>query len=438
MVALDSHQRGLIAAISSVAVVSFSLSVMVPLLALEMERRQTPGFIIGLQTTAMGLTSVFASFFAPVFIKRFGVRLISFFTILFPMLIFPLYPFVENILLWFPMRMATAFCIANLMIASEFWITSIAPAQKRALIMGVHSSFLAAGFAAGPLLLTIVGTRGSFPFFVSAAILACGLLPQLIPSPALPTVDKAARPLAFFTILQIAPLALLAAFFNGGAEHNVYTFLAIWGVRSGMSEIDASLLLTAFGVGSMFLQVPLCHLADKYGRLPMLGVCAGLGALCIAGLPFFADSRYFLYALIIPYGGLIFAIYSIGVAYLGEKFTGGELLTANSAFLMAFALGMLCIPPIAGQGMDYWNPHGTRGRFSGVVGGVCTAGFISNAKVPGAAFIIVGNFRPANSRPRARYGWDRRLQSCSTLCASDQHGRRPCAHPRKHRGPRHC
>jgi hypothetical protein len=48
----------------------------------------------------------------------------------------------------------------------------------------------------------------------------------------------------------------------------------------------------------------------------------------------------------------------VGLAHLGSRYSGADLASANAAFIMLYALGMIAGPPIVGFGMDLISPNG--------------------------------------------------------------------------------
>ena len=52
------------------------------------------------------------------------------------------------------------------------------------------------------------------------------------------------------------------------------------------------------------------------------------------------------------------SLYAVGLAYLGSRYRDAELASANAAFIMLYALGMIFGPPVVGFGMDLISPNG--------------------------------------------------------------------------------
>ena len=47
----------------------------------------------------------------------------------------------------------------------------------------------------------------------------------------------------------------------------------------------------------------------------------------------------------------------------GDRFRGSEMVALNAAIVMAYGLGSLTGPTLAGAAMDAWNPQGLLGFF---------------------------------------------------------------------------
>ena len=52
------------------------------------------------------------------------------------------------------------------------------------------------------------------------------------------------------------------------------------------------------------------------------------------------------------WGGISFAIYPVGLALLGQRFRGGDMARANTAFSLLYIVGGLIGRPLTGAAMD--------------------------------------------------------------------------------------
>jgi len=90
----------------------------------------------------------------------------------------------------------------------------------------------------------------------------------------------------------------------------------------------------------------------------VLAVIATIGLFGALAMPLVAHSVIGLGLLLLIWGGVAGALYTVGLAHLGARFSGGDLAAANAAFVILYNAGMVIGPPLAGGGIDLYRPHG--------------------------------------------------------------------------------
>ena len=106
---------------------------------------------------------------------------------------------------------------------------ALAPPARRGRIMGVYTSVISAGFAAGPLCLLVVGTQGWPPFLVGiVAFVFCGVCLALVLKQ-LPKVDSAGHRVSVLGFVPLAWLLLFAVVVAAGFEQGVLALLPVYG-----------------------------------------------------------------------------------------------------------------------------------------------------------------------------------------------------------------
>jgi MFS family permease len=354
----SDRTRGIVAAIACITLAGVSLALSVPLLAFAMEARGASGSFIGANTAMGGVAVLVATPLIPRVASMIGVRPLLFAALVLGAATMTGFALVEPLWAWFPLRFLFGVSLGAMFVLSEFWITALAPAQSRGLVMGIYATALSIGFACGPVILVATGTAGLAPFLVGAALFVVAAGPILAVGDAAPRIERpqAGRGVLFFILL--APAATLAGFTFGAIETGAFTFLPLYGTRVGLTAETAALLGTAVALGNVVSQIPLGLLSDRMDRGRLLLIIALVCAVGVAAIPFIAHSPVALFALLAAWGGLISGLYTVGLASLGERFTGVDLATANAAFVIMYALGMLVGPPAVGLGLDLWSPHG--------------------------------------------------------------------------------
>lgn len=354
-----THWLSIGAAISSISVVGIAIGLGTPLLSVILESRGHSATMIGLNTAVAGIASVAAAPLATPLAARFGVAGAMLAMIVVGALAFVGFYFAPSFWMWFPLRALLHVALTVLFILSEFWISMSAPPRRRGFVLGVYATVLSLGFAFGPWLFAKMGSGGFLPFGVTFALVMVAALPVLAAASESPKIHPTEEPVGFWRYIWLVPTATAAVLVFGAVETGGFALFPVYGNRIGYSEADAALLLSMIGLGNVILQIPLGLVSDRIRdrRLLLLG-CATVGLVGILGLPWYSTSWYFTAAVLFVWGGVVAALYTIGLAHLGSRLTGRELASANAAFVFCYGFGMLVGPQLIGIGMDVFGPPG--------------------------------------------------------------------------------
>jgi MFS family permease len=328
-----------------------------PLLSLILERHGVSATMNGANATFGALAMLAFTPFIPALAARIGT--VRFLIACYVVAAVSLLGFraTDNIVLWFVLRFTLNCGLQGLFLASELWINQIATDAVRGRLVAIYASLVSAGFAIGPIIIQQLGTTGWAPFIAGAAVILAAMIPLLIARRLVPPVEHA-KARAMFAFLWRSPSAAIAGLAYGAIEISLANFLAVYAVRLGTPEDRATLLLAAWGIGTMILQPPIGLLADKIDRRQVMLLC-GLVALGGAiALPITQAAGWPGLILVFVWGGFIAGLYSVGLAHLGSSFKGSDLAAANAAFAMLYAVGTLVGPSLGGIAIDVWNPHG--------------------------------------------------------------------------------
>lgn len=362
-----SWTASITAAIAAIAVVGVGISLSIPLLALELESRGVSGALIGINTAVAGIATVATAPFIPALVRHLGVRTMLVLAILISAVSLLAFKATNSFLLWFPLRFALGAALCVLFAVSEFWINAVAPPQKRGLVMGIYATALSIGAALGPVILSTTGTSGWAPYVAGAVVLCLGALPILLARGMTPKIHDSEHH-GVLSFLRRSPTALMAALVFGAMETSVMSFLPLYGVRLGLGDSDATLLLTVAVMGNVAFQIPLGLISDRIDRRILLFVCSLVGTIGAALLPALTVDSYAFLGAVFLATGVVGSLYTVGLAHLGARFHGGDLASANAAFVMFYSIGLIAGPPLAGKGMDLYNPYGFAYVIAGMLG----------------------------------------------------------------------
>ena len=340
----------LVIATVALAVASFGHGLTMPLLSLVLDHQGVDETLIGLNTGTYFIAVFAVAPLATRLLRARGPALLMLTSILATVALLALLRAFPNVWLWFPLRFALGMASSFLWIAGEAWVNHMATETHRGRIIAIFGIVVSAGFALGPLILSMTGAEGWTPFLVTIALLlvAAAVLASALGSS--PKLRGKTGPLARYVLL--APVAMFGYFVFAAGDAVLLTFLPIYAVEIGLDEVDAIRLLTVLAIGSMALQYPIGWLAD---RVSNYAIAAAMGAILLAGsaalpwaLPLPAISVVFMFF----YGGALGALYTIALVLLGRQFKGADLSGASAMLAVMFCVGAFIWPSAGGAAMD--------------------------------------------------------------------------------------
>jgi len=355
----DVRWLAITAAIASISVVGIAIGLGIPLLSVILTKEGHSAGMIGLNTAVAGIASIAAAPLATPIAARLGVVQTILLAIIAGAFAFIGFYAAPKFWMWFPLRVVLHMSLTVLFILSEFWISVSAPKHRRGLVLGIYATVLSIGFAFGPWLFAKVGSNGFRPFGVAFVMVIVAAIPVLAAWKESPAIHRSNTKNHFWRYLFLVPTATAAVLVFGAVETGGFALFPVYGSRIGYSEGNAAMLLTMVGLGNVVLQIPIGMVSDRIRdrRLLLLG-CAAVGLAGMLCLPALIGNWYLMAVSLFLWGGVVAALYTVGLAHLGSRLTGSELASANAAFVFCYGLGMLIGPQLIGIGMDNFGANG--------------------------------------------------------------------------------
>jgi MFS family permease len=367
----------MVAIISTITVMAFALGSSLPLVSLSLERWGIGSDVIGLMGALPALSFFLLSPFVPRLAQIFGSGTLLWGALLLCTFSILALAFTKNIAIWFILRLGVGVGTAILFQISETWINQVATESNRGRTLAIYVIFTTAGFAAGPLMINILGSEGNLPFIISSLIVASGGIAFLSVNGHYPKLSGHSR-FSVFSFMRTAPLicaaALLVSFFDG----SILTLLPLYGVKVGMTAEKAVLMSSVVLAGNIVLQLPIGWLSDRIGRIPVITGCGVIGLVGAMLLPFVITEPIIIWPMLLIWGGAVVGTYTIALVLMGQYFKGAELVTANASAGILWGLGTLIGPASAGYAMEIYEPHGMPVTFiiiSAIFVGICLMEF---------------------------------------------------------------
>lgn len=353
-VAAVARTRSLVAILASILAVGVTVGITSPLLSLLIERAGHGAAMAGMNASFGVAAIVLMAPFVPRLVRALGVLGAMYAGISVTIVSILLFPLTDELWLWFVFRFFLGAGMAVLWVVGETWMNAVASPGNRGLIAGIYSTLLGIGFASGPLVLTAVGVEGHLPFTLGVVLLLVSALPLILARRLAPR-GLGDEDHSLLRTLSKAPLIMAAVFVCGFIDTAQLSLLPLYGLRAGLDEQSALILLTVLLIGTTVTQLPLGWIADRLGRARLLIACAAVVTVSPLLLPPALGNDLLLWPILFLWGGSTVSLYMLGLAMLGDRFGPDLLPAANAMMVIAYCLGGIVGPPATGAAMEAWG-----------------------------------------------------------------------------------
>ena len=347
----------LAALIGCLSIYGITFSLYTPLLSLILEARGVSSTLTGALAMIASAGIIIGSFAVPRFMRHLEGRSLLLGGVVFEIVLIFALMSTQSIVAWFVIRFLGGLVGSVLFVVTETWMLEITPREHHGRVMGFYNTTLALSFALGPLILSVTGTQGTLPFLVGIVLMGMAGLPVLWAGRYAPA--SSGKPgFGVVSFAFVAPLLALACFVVAFMELATTSLIPIYGLRVGMTESSATLMLFFGAAGGALLQFPIGWAADHFDPRKVLVACALAGLVCAAAWPFSVGVPFLLWTTLFLWWGLFAGVYTVAMILAGQWFSGVELATAMAAFGVFWGVGAFVGPMVGGASMDLWDPYG--------------------------------------------------------------------------------
>lgn len=370
-----SPWRSIVLVLSTAACIGVTLGFFPSLIALNVESRGWDTSWNGALAAMPALAGILIGPFVPRLVAAFGLLRTFLLSSGLAIAAACLFPVFSELVPWFLVRFAMGIGMGCQWVVSETWLNRLAIGPRRGMILSAYVFVLSAAIAAGPFLLSQLGSQGQRPFLAAAALLAVSCLPLLFVGRPVAEAGDETRALSLLQAFLRKPSVMLTGLADGLVFQTLLVFTPLYFIRLGASEPVALQFLTLFCAGGVVLQFLIGYMLDRFAPSLVLVICC---SLLVAGLALVAqvwEIPLLAWPLMLLMGGVAAAIYTAGLAGINDTFAPAEMPSGTAAFSVLWYVGGLTGPVLAGSAMETWNPHG----MPVVVAAVCLALVAANA-----------------------------------------------------------
>ncbi len=142
-----------------------------------------------------------------------------------------------------------------------------------------------------------------------------------------------------------------------------------------MAAAASALLVSASGLGSSLMMLPVGMLADRFadpalGRRLLMRVLATITLAATCALPFVAHLTWLAWPLVFLWGGAAGSLYTLAMIDIGAREQGITLVNSTAVLVLSYTLGSTSASAVSGWLLDVSPVLG----FPAVLAGVALVG----------------------------------------------------------------
>lgn len=362
-----------------------STGIQAPLVGLRAEAEGFDTLATGVVMSAYYLGFLVGSRYTPALVRRVGhVRVFAALASLASSSIVVL-PLAVHPAAWVLLRTLLGASMAGLYLTVESWLNSLVGNQSRGSLLGTYILTSMCAMSVGQMLSGTAPPTDVTLFVVASVLSSTSLVPLALSSGRPPRVERAPS-VDPGTILRKSPAGFATALLAGATEGSLFTMTALWGTRSGFSDAQVGLMLSAATFGAVTTLLPLGHTSDRLGRRLVIGVTSIAAAVAAAFVSSTGPFGWGTVAVFFAFGALAIPHYCLGAALVNDRLRPAEMVTAGGMLVSSFGLGAIAGPMVVAVLVELMGTDGFP---------VSLALF----QLASAAGVILGERRPVRAVP---------------------------------------
>lgn len=346
--------------VSIVAVSGFSQGMLLPLISVIFEKSGVPASLNGLNAIALYIGILLVSPFMEMPLRKYGYKPVIIIGTGLVIVSLALFPLWTSFWFWFALRLIIGIGDNALHFATQTWITSFSPTEKRGRNISLYGLFFGIGFATGPLMTPLVNVNESLPFIVSSLLCLfvwffLFALKNEHPEQMVEINSFLQMIKRFKQTFKYGWVAFLPPFSYGFLESSLNGSFPIYALRMNMDVSSVSLVLSAFAIGGIVTQLPLGLLSDQFGRRNILITVLFLGFISFTTAIFLEHSFVGLFLSFLISGMVVGSTFSLGISYMTDLVPKNLLPTGNLLCSIFFSFGSLSGPILGGLFIQFFQ-----------------------------------------------------------------------------------
>ena len=316
-------------------------------------------FLIGSIASFGPLGLIFSGFFVTKLLKKFG-----FYKIIFISAVTQGICIILMLEFFHPINLSMCFFIFGIMggltwMTMDTWVNIVSNNSNRGKSIGIYNSSVTTGLALGPLIVGVLGTSSRIPLIVCMILVGFKIISLIsikkyVNQVIIPEQSSKMK----FSILAISPFVFFAIFCAGIEDSSFLALFPAFMINDFFTDKQIGLYIFIGGLFGVLCQPFIGALSDNFNKRIIIFLLL-FSHICWLMLLNFSNSNPYLiiFALMIS-GFASTSLYTVTLAYLGERINVTDIAFATSLFIIIYELGEYLGPIIVGFNMSIYGNSG--------------------------------------------------------------------------------
>ena len=316
-------------------------------------------FLIGSIASFGPLGLIFSGFFVTKLLKKFG-----FYKIIFISAVTQGLCIILMLEFFHPINLSMCFFIFGIMggltwMTMDTWVNIVSNNSNRGKSIGIYNSSVTTGLALGPLIVGVLGTSSRIPLIVCMILVGFKIISLIsikkyVNQVIIPEQSSKMK----FSILAISPFVFFAIFCAGIEDSSFLALFPAFMINDFFTDKQIGLYIFIGGLFGVLCQPFIGALSDNFNKRIIIFLLL-FSHICWLMLLNYSNSNPYLiiFALMIS-GFASTSLYTVTLAYLGERINVTDIAFATSLFIIIYELGEYLGPIIVGFNMSIYGNSG--------------------------------------------------------------------------------
>ena len=316
-------------------------------------------FTIGVVASFGPLGLIFSGFFTTKLLKKFGFYKIIFIAT-------SIQGFCIAIMLEFlnPINLGFWFFILGMMggltwMTMDTWVNVVSNNSNRGKSIGIYNSSVTTGLAMGPLIVGLFGISDRGPLIICLLLifLKIGVLISIkkyVNQVSIPDQSTKMK----FSIIFISPFIFLAIFFAGIEDSAFLSLFPAFMINDFFSEKQIGIYIFVGGIFGVLCQPFVGALSDHFNKRLLVFALLLAHVSWLILLKFSNSNEILIIIALMISGFASTSLYTVTLAYLGERINVSDIAFATSLFIIIYEIGEYIGPIIVGFNMNFFGNAG--------------------------------------------------------------------------------